>query len=242
MARTLIGITTYGRNEAGHFHLPSEYIDSIRRAGGTAVMLPPGEADLAGWLEAMDGLVLTGGGDIGPEHYGGVGHEATYMVDQERDGTELGLVREVLDCGLPTLAICRGTQLVNVVLGGTLFEHLPDVVGDRIAHRLPPREPVPHSIEVQEQSSLASILGATRFDAASWHHQAIDQAASGLEIVAHAPDGTIEAVEMPNHPWLHGVQWHPELTAASDPTQQNLFDALIDRAQTGTRKVGTANR
>ncbi|MCH2367384.1 MAG: gamma-glutamyl-gamma-aminobutyrate hydrolase family protein, partial [Planctomycetes bacterium] len=136
----------------------------------------------------------------------------------------------VLDSGLPTLGICRGTQLLNVALGGTLVDHLPDHVGEEIAHSLPPREPTPHAIRVEKGSGLAEILGKTEFDADSWHHQAIREIAPGLTAVAQAPDGTIEAVEKKDHPWLYAVQWHPELTAAREPLQQRLFNALTEAA------------
>ena len=230
MKPALIAITTYGRNEDGHFFLPSEYVDSVRRSGACPILLPPGEEDLDSWLELVDGIIFPGGGDIEPSRYGGGEHEAIYMVDPERDTTEFALLEKVLDSGLPTLGICRGTQLLNVALGGTLVDHLPDHVGEEITHRLPPREPTPHAIRIEENSGLAAILGKTEFDAESWHHQAIREVAPGLTAVAQAPDGTIEAVEKRDHPWLYAVQWHPELTAAREPLQQRLFNALTEAA------------
>ena len=127
-----------------------------------------------------------------------------------------------------------------MALGGTLFDHLPDHVGEEVDHRLPPREPTPHTLEVEEGSGLAGILGETSFTAESWHHQAIDNVAPGLTVVARAPDGTIEAVEKPDHPWLYAVQWHPELTAAEDPIQQRLFNALAEAAL-AARQPATGN-
>ena len=230
MKPALIAITTYGRNEDGHFFLPSEYVDSVRRSGACPILLPPGAEDLDSWLELVDGIIFPGGGDIEPSRYGGGEHETIYMVDPERDATEFALLEKVLDSGLPTLGICRGTQLLNVALGGTLVDHLPDHVGEEIAHSLPPREPTPHAIRVEKGSGLAGILGETEFDAESWHHQAIREIAPGLTAVAQAPDGTIEAVEKKDHPWLYAVQWHPELTAAREPLQQRLFNALTEAA------------
>ena len=230
MKPALIAITTYGRNEDGHFFLPSEYVDSVRRSGACPILLPPGAEDLDSWLELVDGIIFPGGGDIEPSRYGGGEHETIYMVDPERDATEFALLEKVLDSGLPTLGICRGTQLLNVALGGTLVDHLPDHVGEEIAHSLPPREPTPHAIRVEKGSGLAEILGKTEFDAESWHHQAIREIAPGLTAVAQAPDGTIEAVEKKDHPWLYAVQWHPELTAEKDPVQQRLFNALTEAA------------
>ncbi len=227
-ARPVIGITTYGRNEENHFVLPSEYVDAVRRAGGTPVLLPPGESAIEEWLAIVDGIILAGGGDLSPEHYAGDSHEAIYMVDSERDSVELGLARRVIESGHPTLGICRGTQILNVALGGTLHAHLPDVVGDSVSHRLPPREPTSHSIDIVANSTAASVFGCTTFQAASWHHQAIARVGKGLAVVAHAPDGTIEAIEMDSHRWLLGVQWHPELTAEVDAVQQRVFDVLVE--------------
>ncbi len=226
----LIGITTYGRDEDNRFPLPGEYVDSVRRAGGIPVLIPPGDVDPNALLSRVDALLLAGGGDLDPGHYQGRTHETVYMTDAERDSTELELARAVVERQFPTLCICRGIQVLNVALGGTLHEHLPDVVGDTINHRLPPREPTPHAIAVRPDSRLASIVGATEFSAASWHHQAIRDIAPELMVSAEAPDGTIEAVEMPEHPWLIAVQWHPELTAHQDETQQRLFDAFVQAA------------
>lgn len=226
-----IGITTYGRDEGNRFPLPGEYVDAVRRAGGVPLLIPPGESRLGDILSLLDGLVLAGGGDLNPALYGGTMHETIYMVDAERDRSELDLARAVLDSGLPTLAICRGLQVVNIALGGTLHEHLPDVVGESILHRAPPREPIEHDVTIDAQSRLAAIMGETHVSTASWHHQAIREPAPSLTITAHAPDGTIEAFELPAHPWLIGVQWHPELTAARDAHQQRLFDTLIATAR-----------
>jgi len=223
----LIGITTYGEDEQRHFPLPREYVDSVRRAGGVPILLPPGERRLRELFALLDGLILAGGGDLDPSVYGGTDHETIYMTDIERDAEELQLARMAIDTGKPTLGICRGIQVLNVVLGGTLHEHLPDIVGEEILHRLPPRAPGEHSIAVTPGSRLAKIMGELEFSAASWHHQAIRDVADPLEVVAHAPDGTIEAVEMPSHRWLIGVQWHPELTSATDPLQQQLFDTFV---------------
>lgn len=225
-----IGITTYGRNAKGEFTLPAEYVDCVRRAGGLALTLTPGEPHPADWLALLDGIVLTGGGDLGHALWGGEGHPTVYGVDDERDRTELALARLVLQSDLPSLWICRGLQLLNIVRGGTLHEHLPDAVGTQLAHSLPPRETVPHPVHIEEGSRLAITLGTSEVVGVSWHHQAAADLGAGLRAVAHAPDGVIEAVELEGHPWLEAVQWHPELSAATDPVQQRLFDALTQRA------------
>lgn len=231
----VIGITTYGRNEENRFHLPADYVDAVRRAGGLPLLIAPGEARWREALRLIDGLLLTGGGDIDPQIYGGRSHPTIYNLDHERDQSELALVREAVTTGLPAFGICRGMQVLNVALGGTLIEHLPEVVGEAVLHRAPPREPIPHTIAVRPGGRLAAITGALEFSCASWHHQALRDVARELEVVAHAPDGTIEAVELPAHPWLLGVQWHPELTAAYDPIQQRLFAAFVEAARAGAR-------
>lgn len=232
-----IAITTYGRNEEGRFTLPSKYVDAVRRAGGLPYLLPPGEPRLHEWVETIDALILTGGPDVDPLVYGGEPHPTIYGVDRERDDSDLALVRRIIESKTPALCICRGAQVLNVGLGGTLIEHLPDSVGEKVHHRGPNREYVPHAVHVEDGTQLARILGRCDVSPASSHHQAIREVGHGLKIVATAPDGTIEAVEMPNHPWLVAVQWHPEYTAADDPVQQRLFDALVDAAR---RKPATS--
>jgi len=231
MGAPRIGITTYGRDEENEFTLPAEYVDAVRRAGGLPLLLAPGETLLDPWWSGIDALVLTGGGDLAPERYGGRPAETIYMVDSERDATELELARRLVASELPGLCICRGMQVLNVALGGTLVEHIPDEFGDAVAHRLPPREPVPHPVRVESGSRLAGVLGWTDARPMSWHHQALRELGRGLEVVARAPDGVIEAVELRSHPQVLAVQWHPELTAASEPEQQRLFDHLVELAR-----------
>lgn len=224
----IIGITTYGRNDDHRFTLPADYVDAVRRAGGIPILIPPGEERFDQLLPLLDGVILSGGGDIDPAIYGGSQHETIYSLDAERDQSELALTHRILAEQVPLLAICRGTQVLNVALGGTLIEHLPDEVGEAVAHRVPPRNPIAHPVTVKTDSQLAAIVGQSEIMTTSWHHQAIRQLAPSLNVVAYAPDGTIEAVEMPDYPWLIGVQWHPELSAKGDPLQQRLFDALVN--------------
>lgn len=232
-ARPLIGITTKGRIEDGRFKLNARYVDAVRRAGGLPLLLPPGESDPEAWLETVDGLILTGGGDVDPSLYGGTPHATIHDVDAERDATELALARAADERGLPLFGICRGAQVVNVALGGTLVEHLPDEVGESLPHA-PDREATEyerHDVRVAAGSKLATTMGGARCTTASWHHQAARRLAPGLEVVATADDGTVEAFEKRDHPWLVAVQWHPEATAAVDPAQQRLFDALVAAAR-----------
>ena len=230
MTAPLIGLPTYGRDEKNRFTLFAEYVDSVRRAGGIAVLMPPGETRLEQWLGTIDGLILTGGGDLDPRAYDGRPGNSIYDLDAERDASELALARHLAESDLPGLCICRGMQVLNVALGGTLMEHIPDEVGEQIAHRLPPREPVRHPVRLAEESLVASVSGGCDIDPFSWHHQAIRAPAPGLRIVGRAPDGIIEAVELVDRLHLLAVQWHPELSAADEPDQQRLFDALVEWA------------
>lgn len=231
----VIGITTYPRDDRGRYNLPAEYVSAVQRAGAVPLLIPPVPEHASRYLDLVDGVILAGGGDIAPERYRGNVHELNYGVDAQRDELEISVAREVVRRKQPTLAICRGMQVLNVALGGTLIEHLPAEVGETVAHRKPPRDPVPHAVKLKEGSRLASITGVTELQPMSWHHQAIRAIAPGLEVAGTAPDGTIEAVEMLGAPWLIAVQWHPELTAHQDPTQQKLFDALIAATKKGAK-------
>ena len=230
MAAPCIGLTTYARFEhkqEENVRVPCEYIDTVRRAGGMPVLLPAGEEDIQGLLSAVDGLLLLGGGDISPGLHGGESHEAIYETDEERDRFEISLALGAVESGLPVLGVCRGIQVLNVALGGTLHAHLPDVVGETVKHKPEPSSAIEHDLSVTPGSRLAEVMGQLEFSANSDHHQAIREIAPGLSAVAEAPDGVIEAVEMPGHPWLVAVQWHPERTAAEDPIQQRLFDQFV---------------
>ena len=232
MRRPLIGITTYHRETSGRnrFTLPTAYVDALRAGGGLAVLVAPGDDAPEELLARLDGLVLSGGGDLDPASYGGDTHARTYSVSPERDRFELALLRGALEHGLPTLAICRGMQLLNVVLGGDLHPHLPDVVGERVTHRVSQTEAALHPVRLESGSRLTGVLGAARLDAVpSWHHQALRRLGTGLRPVAWAPDDVIEAVELPEVPELIAVQWHPELAGAS-AEGRGLFARLVEGA------------
>lgn len=231
MTAPLIGLTTYGRDERNRFTLYGEYVDSVRRAGGVPVLLPPGEPGWRAWLERLDALLFTGGGDLDPALYDGAPSDSIYGVDAERDASELELARAAAASRRPTLCICRGMQILNVALGGTLIEHLPAEVGERVLHRRPPHAPATHPVEVEGEARLAALMGTRSVEPVSWHHQALRDVAPDLRVVGRAPDGVIEAVELPAHPWLLAVQWHPELSAERDPTQQRIFDGLVAAAR-----------
>ncbi len=224
--RPSIGITIHGRNEKGRFDVNAKYIDAVRRAGGYPVLLPPGEREPGECFEFLDGIVMTGGPDIDPQRYGGKMHPEVYGVDLERDASEIALVKAIFEQQKPTLCICRGMQVLNVALGGTLVEHVPDEFGVKVVHRGGDTYQ-PHEVEVVAGSHLARVVGPGRLATASWHHQALRNLAPGLKVTARSSDGVVEAVEHADHDELIAVQWHPEHTSAEDSRQQALFDWLV---------------
>ena len=229
----LIGITTYGpEGDPPAYLLPIAYVDAVARAGGTAILLPPWRESADRVLGIVDGLILAGGGDIHPAVYGGSEHPTVYNVSRDRDAFELELTRRAIaQPDLPVLAICRGMQVLNVALGGDLEVHLPDVHGETVVHRLPPREPTFHPVRVEAGGVLEYIYGRAEFPVCSWHHQGVRRLGSGLRPIAHSADGVIEALVSDEHPFVLGVQWHPELQVADDPLQRRLFEALVERVR-----------
>jgi len=233
MPRPLIGVTTYDRGahiepDAGPtFFAPCDYLDAVRRAGGMPVLVPPGDPGSDEILSAVRGLLVMGGGDVDPRRYGSDGHPSVSGVDLERDDFEIGLIRAAVERRGPFFGICRGVQIANVALGGTLIEHVPEVTDGSVPHSAVGGGFIDHEVTIAPDSKLAHILGATTCVAPSYHHQAIRTAAPTLTVTARAADGIIEAVEMPAHPWFVAVQWHPERSALHDLLQQRLFDAFV---------------
>jgi len=236
LKKPLIGLTTYGRKETSDYSLPAKYVDCVRRAGGIPILLPAGETDGEGICDRLDGIILSGGGDIHPDRYSGNSHALIYKVDEERDDSEFCLTQIILKKNIPTLAICRGMQILNTFLGGTLYEHIPDSFGEAVLHRFPPRETTKHTVDINPGSKLYSIVSTSRMEIVSWHHQAVKDIPKELTITARSKDGVIEGIELDSHPWLVGVQWHPELSASEDRLQQQLFDAFI-KASKKIRKI-----
>jgi putative glutamine amidotransferase len=216
---------------------PAPYVEALQRAGALEAILMPVAIDDAGAaavLERFDGLLLMGGGDLRPEEYGQKRREETYGVIPHRDRFELALARAAVDRAVPTLAICRGHQVLNVALGGSLDQHITDRDGV-LPHGKPgvPGGSTVHDIEIEPESRLAEAMGVTHASCASHHHQAVERTGDGLRISAHAPDGVIEGIELAGDAWILGAQWHPEDTAADDPAQQRLFDAFVRAAARG---------
>lgn len=213
----------------GGYAVPEAYVAAVQRAGARAVLVPTvNVGDPTAALAPFDGLLLAGGGDIDPARYGEKPHPEVYGVDPSRDEAELALLGAALNLGVPTFAICRGMQVLNVALGGTLHQHLPDLQGMDLHGRPGHDMSVVHDVKVSEGTLLAEACGRPVLRCTSHHHQAVDRLASGLTVVAASGDGLIEAVELedPGERWVLGVQWHPEMTASEDRSQQALFTAL----------------
>lgn len=210
------------------------YVAALRRAGARPVLLTSPETDPPEEVLApFAGLLLAGGGDIDPRRYATEHDDRVYGIDTDRDDFEIGLATYALEVGLPTLAICRGAQVLNVARGGTLYQHLPEPLG-RGAHGDPTSGVlVTHGVRVAEGTRLAGVAGGTRLAACtSVHHQGIDRVGRGLAAVGWSDDGLVEALEPESDTgWFVAVQWHPEATAADDPVQQALFDALTEQAR-----------
>ena len=230
MPKPLIGLTSYPRDEQDRFTIPARYIEAVERAKGIPAVMPPTTDNLDGLFEKYDGIVLTGGADVCPSEYGGRHHESVYGVNKERDKYELALARALAEQRMPTLAICRGIQVFNVALGGTLVEHIPNEYGESISHRDENFDHVMHAISIDPSSRLASIVGATDISSPSFHHQSVRVPAPGFKVCAKSDDGVIEAIESDEHPNIIAIQWHPEYVAEKDPIQQGIFDQLINWA------------
>jgi gamma-glutamyl-gamma-aminobutyrate hydrolase PuuD len=230
VARPVVGITTYvvpakwSYWELEAALVPADYVRAVERAGGRPLLVPPAEDGVAETLDAVDGLVFSGGADLDPALYGQEPHPETLGVGEQRDRAELALLEGALARDMPVLAICRGSQVLNVARGGDLVQHLPEVVGDE-KHKHTPGTFADHDVSLEEGTRLADILG-DRAPVKSHHHQGFGRVGEGLRVAAHAEDGTIEAVEDPSHRFALGVLWHPE--AGED---MKLFEELVTAAR-----------
>lgn len=236
--RPLIGMTTYrqqARSGVWDVHasfLPGVYLDGVTLAGGIATLLPPQPVDAeiaARVLEPLDGLVITGGKDVDPAAYGDDPHPATDEPARDRDAWEFALLAAALRRRMPVLGICRGAQVLNVMLGGTLHQHLPDVIGHS-GHQQGDAVFATSTVRTVEGSRLARLVGGS-VQAQCYHHQAIDRLGEGLAVSATDDEGVVEAVEMPGPDFVVAVQWHPEETL----DDLRLFGGLVEAA----REYGT---
>ncbi|OBG71587.1 gamma-glutamyl-gamma-aminobutyrate hydrolase [Mycobacterium sp. E2462] len=236
----MVGLTTYlervrtGIWDVPAAYLPADYFQGIQLAGGVPLLLPPQPADpesVTAVLDSVHALVITGGYDLDPASYGQQPHPTTDAPRTDRDAWEIALLRAALDRGLPVLGICRGAQVLNVAFGGTLHQHLPDVLGHsghRAGNGVFTRVPV----RTVAGTRLAALVGE-RAEGKCYHHQAIDKVGAGLEVSATDADGVVEAVELPGDDFVLAVQWHPE----QSPDDVRLFAAIVAAARAHARRV-----
>ena len=241
MTNPLIGITsnysTMPLSLLTSSTLQRSYITAVIKAGGIPLIIPS-DIDEIGWKELttrLDGILFSGGGDIATDYFNGEDHPAISGIEPARDALELGMVREVVAAGKPFLGICRGLQSVNVALGGTLYTHIPDQVPNSLVHEqergedASSRTELGHAVSIQPGTYLARVTGQTRLNVNSFHHHGIKDLAPGLLFSAQSPDGVIEAVELPNHPFGLAVQWHPEWLVDIE-SELAIFKAFVDAA------------
>jgi putative glutamine amidotransferase len=242
MESPVIGITGYADRSARPpnipiFALARTYVRAVIMGGGTPVIIPPHleNASLRAAFDGINGLILSGGGDIHPSSFREADCGLLWRVDRERDQAELSLACWALDDGFPVLGICRGIQALNVAAGGTLIQDIPTQVPDALTHSAIAGRPVPdiaHTVHVDPASRLAELIGPGDIGVNSAHHQAVKAVGKGLVAAARSPDGVIEAVEASAHPFCIGVQWHPEVMVETNPTMGCLFRGLIQAART----------
>jgi putative glutamine amidotransferase len=231
----LIGITSsLKQNKAGAWvcHAGQAYVDAITNAGGIPLIIPIGTNGdhLDALADRLDGLLLSGGGDIHPQFFEGENHPKVYGVIEARDRLELDLLKRTLNAHKPLLAICRGIQVLNVVFGGTLYTHLEDQYPNAMKHDwFPghPRDKIAHTVSVTCGSQLHRIFQADEVPVNSLHHQGLDRVGEGLEAIAFAPDGLVEGVAVKDEKFAIGVQWHPECLPG-DPKMRALFQTFVD--------------
>jgi putative glutamine amidotransferase len=234
--KPLIGITT---NQSTNIHghptvmLMQSYVNAILQAGGVPVLIPS-MIHNDGWdalYSRLDGILFSGGGDIGLELSPGEPHPRITEVDPERDSVEMKLIQASASNGKPFLGICRGCQVVNVALGGTLYTHIPDQLPNALDHSCPGnlRTVLVHEVKIEEGTRIAEILGEPIVKVNSLHHQGLKDIAPSLRVAGHAPDGLVEAVELPDHPFGLAVQWHPEWLTDQESTR-NLFRKFVEAA------------
>ena len=230
--RPIIGITSYAQPARwGAWDLPAAlvplyYVESVEHAGGRPLLVPPSEEGVDETLDVLDGIIFSGGIDIDPAQYGAERHPATDPAQVRRDASELRLLEAALDRDLPTLAICRGFQLMNVLRGGDLIQHLPEEVGHE-GHRETLGVFSQHPVDIAEGTKLEEILGPRHGSVNSSHHQGVGRVGAGLVESAFAEDGSLEAIEDPSKTFAVGVLWHPEMEA----DDKRLFEALVAEAR-----------
>jgi putative glutamine amidotransferase len=250
MVKPVIGLTptpstdTIGPGTFRRYALASTYTEGVEKANGIPVILPPQAGNIEQILDRVDGLLFSGGGDIDPTRYGQADvHEKTYGIDEQRDRFELELFKAALGRDMPILCICRGIQIANVALGGTLVQDIASEYSDEIEHRqheagyrAPDKS---HRVTAEAGSRLHEVYGTTEIESNSFHHQAIRDVADELVVIGRAPDGIIEAVDHPSSSWFLGLQWHPEMMFEEHPEHLKPFEALVNAASVTLEQSAT---
>jgi putative glutamine amidotransferase len=234
----IIGITTnQSSNSYGQaiVNLSEAYVNAIHQAGGVPVLIPSSIAS-DGWkslYSRLDGILFSGGGDISLDHFKGDPHPRIDGIEPERDDIELNMLRAAVSDGKPFLGICRGCQLINVGLGGTLYTHIPDQLPGALDHDYPGnmRAVLVHEVKIEEGTKTADVLGEPIVKVNSLHHQGVKDVPAVLRIAGYAPDGLVEAIELIGHPFGIAVQWHPE-SLTDQPSTRNLFRRFVETAGT----------
>jgi gamma-glutamyl-gamma-aminobutyrate hydrolase PuuD len=228
--RPIVGITSYAEDarwgvwEAPAALIPLAYVHAVEEAGGRPLLVPPSVEGVEETLDALDGLLLSGGADVDPEAYGAEAHPETNGTRPERDDAELALLEGALARDMPVLAVCRGSQVLNVARGGDLVQHLPEIVGHE-GHKQTPGVFADHGVEILPDTKLSEVIGS-HAPVKSHHHQGYGRLGDGLREAARAEDGTVEAIEDPSRRFALGVLWHPE-----EGEDAALFRALVEEAR-----------
>jgi len=238
MITPIIGITTF--NDESYKNYPAlllqkAYASAIIKAKGIPILIPSGlsEDALKELLPKLNGILFSGGGDISVEYYSGHDHPLNSLIDKERDILEMYLMRAAIDQNKPFLGICRGLQVLNVVMGGTLYSHIASEMHDPIKHDYYPDYPrnlLAHKVKISAGNGASDIFGLPELEVNSLHHQGVNKVATGLNVIGIAPDGLIEALELPGHKFGMAVQWHPECLTDQVAMQQ-LFKSFTDSAR-----------
>jgi putative glutamine amidotransferase len=233
MAQPVIGLTLDSEPPGGYskthpwYALRENYCTAVVEAGGLPILLPHEPEQVSAYLGLINGLVVTGGAfDVDPALFGAASRHASVITKDRRTQFELGVTRGAIAADKPVFGICGGQQLLNVALGGTLIQHIPDEVENPLAHEQPnPRTEPGHKVSITRNTLLHRITGSDTMSVNSAHHQAVKTVAPSLVVDARAPDGVIEGIEDPHRRFCIGVQWHPEFCI--DPGDRRIFDALI---------------
>jgi putative glutamine amidotransferase len=238
MHKPLIGIGSdvlQKQGERERAFVYTTYIESLKRAGAVPVLIPPQPENAADLIETLDGILLAGGDDCDPAEYGEEKHPSCEPMDPRRQKNDLGLAKLARERGIPTLGICLGVQVMNVAAGGTLIQ---DIISD-IDHASEPSDRHRHDVHIDASTKLGRILGNQELNVNSSHHQAIGRVADGLRVTAKAPDGIVEGLEDPSHPFYVGVQWHPE-DMPGESSASSIFGAFVEAARKYAREKQNA--